>query len=74
MLHRQNYPSAPARNPSGAENRLRRIMSGSDSDDSSIGDSTLLMLMPSVDRSRSSMSWGPQGFQMVGRSRCEVRC
>ena len=35
MLHGQNYPSAPARHLGGAENRLRRIKSGSDSDDSS---------------------------------------
>ena len=62
MLHDQNYPSAPARHPGGAENRLRRIKSGSDSDNSSIGDSTPLMLMPPVDRSHSSMSWGPKGL------------
>ena len=58
MLHGQNYPSAPARHPDGAASRHRRTRIGSDSEDSSIGDATPLMLMPPADQSCSSISWG----------------
>ena len=58
QMLRGQQSTVPTHHPDEAVSRHRRVRAGSDSDDSSIGDVTPLMLMPPSDRSLSSMSWG----------------